>query len=355
MAADRPAALDRFVSDWVASGEVTAAFGLVAARGRTRWSGGVAAGDAPAPTASSLFDAASLTKPWIATLALALDEGGTLPLATAVGEVWPGCDPRLARRTLGDLLRHRAGLGAWTPLYRRCRSRDEVERLLLSGALLEGASERYSDLDYLLWGFAAERRLGVDLATLLRRAVLEPLGIDGVAVRPGARAGVVPCRCDNAREVELAARQGIRVARRAGPPLGEPQDGNARFVAGLAGHAGLFVSAEASLGLAREWLDALAGRGALLGRSQARAALDGGGEYALGWARRRVAGSAGRALSSAAFGHIGFTGTSLWIDPPARMIAVLLAHRREPSSRLNLARRRFHALAARSVQGRSSR
>jgi len=211
-----------------------------------------------------------------------------------------------------------------------------------------GASmgQRYSDLDYLLWGFAAERRLGLDLAELLRQRVLEPLQVDGVAIAPGPRAGVVPCLCDNGREVELAAQQRLRVAHRGPPSVGEPQDGNARFLGGLGGHAGLFMSAEAALALGREWLRALEGESRLLPRESAAAALAGRAEYALGWAHRRVGGSAGRALSRVAFGHLGFTGGSLWVDPESRTVLALLAHRRSPAVELNTARRHFHALAA---------
>jgi CubicO group peptidase (beta-lactamase class C family) len=405
MGADSESALESFLEQWVESGEVTAAFAAVATRERVLWSGGAAA-DRPTPTARSLFDAASLTKPWMATLALRLDAEGALPLSTTLEEVWPDAAPAMAAIPLRALLEHRAGFAAWTPLYRRCRTREDAERLLLSGALLdddgrddEGAARRgrrparggasaapgsglraarsrerlggstrasrgvaarsasepparaasttrYSDLDFVTWGFAVERRLGAELWTLLRRFLLEPMRIDGVEVSPGPRADVVPCRCDNAREVELAARQRLRVPLHGGPAVGEPQDGNARFLGGLAGHAGLFVSAEASIAFGRAWLAALDGSQPLLPRIAARAAVSGRREYALGWARRRIDGAAGRALGSAAFGHIGFTGGSLWIDPTAGTIHLLLAHRRDVESRLNAARHRFHALAA---------
>jgi CubicO group peptidase (beta-lactamase class C family) len=363
MAADPSHALASFLDGWVESGAVTAAFALVATRDRTVWSGGAAAsGASPArspgrPTASSLFDAASLTKPWMATLALALDQEDALALGATLGEVWPGCSASLADTVLEDLLRHRAGFAPWTPLYHRCRRAEQVERLLASGALLERVSSpaapvavRYGDLDFVTWGIVAERRLGTDLADLLRRFVLEPLGARGVAVAPGAGRGVLPCTCDTDREVELAAQQGLRIARRGPPALGEPQDGNARFLGGLGAHAGLFVSAEDVLKLGREWLMALDGRGRLLRRESVRRALAGSGEYALGWARRRVKGTAGPALSRASFGHVGFTGPSLWIDPDAGAVHVLLAHRRDAASALNPARRRFHALATAAVE-----
>jgi CubicO group peptidase (beta-lactamase class C family) len=344
MRADRRG-IDDFPASWVESGEVTAAFAVVATAERTLWSAGAGVVGEPPPSATSLFDAASLTKPWIATLALALDAAGLLALKTRLGEVWPDCAEPLARRPLGDLLRHRAGLAPWTPLYRRCRSRAAVERLLVSGALVGGRSG-YSDLDYVLWGLAAERALETDLATLLRRRVLAPLGVRRAGASPGDRADVVRCHCDNAVEVELAAAQGIRVRRRGGPPRGVPQDGNARFLGGLCGHAGLFVDAESLLVLGREWLAALGGDGRVLQAERVRGALAGTGEYGLGWARRRARGSAGPALSPGAFGHVGFTGTSLWIDPERGALFVLLAHRRRAAGKLNAARRRYHGMAA---------
>jgi CubicO group peptidase (beta-lactamase class C family) len=121
------------------------------------------------------------------------------------------------------------------------------------------------------------------------------------------------------------------------------QDGNARFLGGLAGHAGLFAPAAGVLALAREWLRPQA----LLTRRQVERALAGTGPYALGWARRRVRGSAGAALAPSAFGHAGFTGGSVWIDPEQDRIFVWLGHRRSAASDLNAWRRRFHALASR--------
>jgi len=364
MRSDPEASLEAFLPGWVASGEITAAFAAVALEGRTVWSAGASRPGEPTPGGRALFDAASLTKPWMATLALRLDVLGELALATRLREIWPDAAARLAARTLDDLLRHRAGFRPWTPLYRRSRSKAGAERLLVSGRSSgaagavttetpgapspprPGSNAAYSDLDYILWGLAAERRLDEELAALLRRGLLEPLGIDGVERSPGPRPDVVECRCDNALEVELAAAQSVRVSRRGPPGRGEPQDGNARFLGGLAAHAGLFVTAEALLALGHEWLRALDGAGRLLSRRDAERALAGSGAYALGWARRRVAGSAGPALAPSAFGHAGFTGTSLWIDPTRRALFVLLAHRATAGGMLNGRRRRFHRLAA---------
>jgi CubicO group peptidase (beta-lactamase class C family) len=307
---------------------------------------------------ASRFDLGSLTKPFLATLALVLDERGELPLELPLGEVWPHADPRLARLPLADLLSHRSGLAAWTPLYQRCRSREEVLALLLGGELLGAELPTYSDLDYLLWGQAAEARLGRPLWDLLRERVLVPLGLSGSSGitlapgdpgAPGDRAAVAESFMGTGKEVELAAEQGIAVADLGPPPLGTVQDGNARFLAGLGvalpGHAGLFGRAADLSLLGMEWLRP----GRLFSpAAKARALAWGSGLYALGWVRRNVLGSAGPALGPDAFGHSGFAGGSLWIDPAASeggWILVLLGARTDPAVDLNAWRRRFHALA----------
>ena len=131
------------------------------------------------------------------------------------------------------------------------------------------------------------------------------------------------------------------------------QDGNAAFLGGLAGHAGLFASATDVFRFASHWLAALRGDQRVLRKDVVSAALRGVGAHVLGWARRRTLGPAGRALSRSSFGHTGFPGTSLWIEPETETIMVLLAQRRSPFSDLDPSRRRFHCLAAGLVADRS--
>ena len=333
--------LESYLRRWASSGEVTVAAAASTTAGRPVLRASWPQHSAPE---RQLFDAASLTKPFVATLAVQLAAAGRLPLELEIGEVWCGCASALARRRLGDLLRHRSGLIPWAPLYRRCRGRAGVDRLLRSGELLGAARPVYSDLGYIAWGFLAEEALGEGLRDLLERWVTRPLRLISVEVLPGARDDVVPCLCDNRAEVELAGALGVRVAPRPGPAIGEPQDGNARFLGGLAGHAGLFVGLDAVVRLGKVWLAAATGREGPLSAGVVRDALSGRGEYALGWARRRVRGSAGGALSPTSFGHTGFTGTSLWIDPERRRVHALLAHRSSALGDLNPARRRFHDL-----------
>lgn len=287
------------------------------------------------------FDLASLTKPFTAALALVLDRRGLLPLEVRVGDIWPGrAAPRLADRRLESLLRHRSGLGAWTPLYRRSRTVEGAIRYLLSAAALSTRRERYSDLDYILWGLSAERALGQPYESLLRRYLVKPLGLRRVGSSPGGLASVVECRMGNRREVALAAEQGIAVGARPGPDVGTVQDGNARFLGGLAGHAGLFASASELWCLATEWL---APRRVLPADAVA-SALAGGRRFNLGWVRATVRGSAGPTLGAGSFGHLGFTGGSLWIDGRRDAIMLMLAHRTSERVDLKPWRRRFHRM-----------
>jgi len=327
------------------------------------------------------FDAASLTKPWMATLALVLDGRGDLPLSAQVAELAPEAAPELAGRTLEDLLRHRSGLAAWAPLAvklrKRLGDRAAVRRFLAQAtpealgvrgrdlrpraagtvpsagpALVPGGSHAqprpsplYSDLGYLLWGLLVEQALGSSLGDLLDRLVCSPLGLDPVGRRSLERTNAVECHFDNGKEVELAAEQGLDLIRVRAFLYGTPQDGNARALraAGVpTAHAGLFLCADEVLSLAREWMRP----GRLLSDELERRALADGGPFALGWWRRSDTGAAGSALSQRAFGHTGFTGGSVWIDPERKRIYVLMAHRLRSEFDFNPFRREFHRLAA---------
>ncbi len=344
--------VEKLLAEMVAAGVASAAVGLVAAEDEVLWEGAVAA--MPADT-STRFDYASLTKPFVASLALTLDESGVLPLATLLGEIWPQAHRALARRPLSDLLRHRSGLAAWTPIYARCRSVDEARDLILAGGdrgeLLGARAGTYSDLGYILWGQTVEKVTGTPLAALLEARVLAPLGLVTIEPTPGDRPDIARSSMGTGQEVKLAAKQGFVIPDLGPPPVGTPQDGNGRFLVGLGagngvcGHAGLFGGARDLWRLGMEWL----APGCLLKPEGVTAALAGSGPFALGWWRRTLRGSAGPALPSTAFGHTGFAGNSFWIDPEERRIFVMLASRCDPAADMNHWRRRFNSAAARSI------
>lgn len=347
-----PKRVREFLDEVVTASVATSVVALAGTVEAVEWEGaaGEARGGVPATTATR-FDYASLTKPFVATLALVLDAEGVLPLAARIGDVWPRAHLALARRLLSDLLRHRSGIAAWTPIYHRCRSVEEMEELLVAGGrdgdLVGARAGTYSDLGYILWGRAAERRAGASLAELLRTRVLEPLGLVSIDVSPGFQSDLAESRMGTGQEVKLAARQGFDVPDLGPPPVGLPQDGNGRFLVGLGkggvyGHAGLFGGARDLWRLGVEWLEP----GRLLKPEGVAAALSGGGPFAQGWWRRTLRGSAGRALPPTAFGHTGFAGNSFWIDPERRRIYVMLASRCDPTTDIHRWRRRFHTRAA---------
>ncbi len=431
--------IQRFLGDLVARGIVSAAVarvGETGGRGSLATAGERVAGGGEPVGADDLFDVASLTKPFVATLALRLEARGLLGLETAIGDLLPDARPELARRTCEDLLRHRAGLAPWFPLWtlfephpsgparrgaelgglpaqplaqtqrreetgaanvgrphppsdwtkservprserqrgwerewgshrRRDRqvpaaspeasveAEDIVLRWLAERAPLGAEPGTYSDLGYLLWCRLATQATGVGLFELLRREVLDPLDLDpaDVAEPPVEPHRAVECALDSGRERELAAGLGLALdgghGLDVGPWRGVAQDANARCLGGVPGHAGLFASARALERLGREWLlpDALLER-----RGVGRALGGPPGPFALGWARQSADGSSGASLPAAAFGHTGFTGGSLWIDPERERVLVLLAHRIETAVDFNPHRRAYHELV-RSLLG----
>jgi CubicO group peptidase (beta-lactamase class C family) len=328
-----------FLEDWRRSGEVSAAVAAVADEDGPRVLAAVGARH------DSRFDLASITKPFVATLALVLDRQGLLSLSLPIGDALNVPGP-LARRHLGSLLRHRSGLAPWLPLRVLGREPSDREGLLalMAGTAGTRAACRYSDLGFIAWGWALEKTLGKGLAELMAGEILTPLGLDAsVAWSPGALADSVATTCDGAKETELAAGLGLDLPLLPPPRSGLPLDGNARWLGQPAGHAGLFGTALDLLALAEEWRQP----GRVLLQDDVTRALRGPGEYSLGWARRRArqkGGSAGPSLSPGSFGHTGFAGGNVWVDRAAGRSYVLLAHRTSSLSDLNPRRRAFHSL-----------
>jgi CubicO group peptidase (beta-lactamase class C family) len=255
------------------------------------------------------------------------------------------------------VLAHRAGLEAHVDLWKRGRMpAAEVVRLAASSyraglppALgAEGAAPVYSDLGYLLAGEALARHVGArDAGEAIEQLVVAPLGLSdelGTARALGARLGE-----DFAARVEPTE----DVAWRGGVVRGLVHDENAMVVSldGASGHAGMFGTVSATLAFARAAHDAIVrGDGPL-------AVRDGEG---LGWMIRERPGgalragfdgksaegsSAGERASARTFGHLGFTGTSLWIDPEAAAAVVLLTNRVHPTrenTRIRAARPEAH-------------
>jgi CubicO group peptidase (beta-lactamase class C family) len=311
------------------------------------------------------YDLASLTKPLVTTtLFLLAARQGRVTLDMTVGEALDldASSPPLARATLAELLSHTAGLPAWKPLYAIAGDPSEVADRVLRIELETAPGQRvvYTCLGFILLGIILERILEVPLDAAFQRLVAAPVGLaDEIGFNPvpddpnlaGGATTADP-------EPDMCSELGLPADRV--PPVGPGRvnDGNARFLGGVAGNSGLFGTAAGVLRLACEYL---AGQGRLLEaaeihRATSIAAQRDGLVRGLGWQIATSRGcSAGAALGPRAFGHTGFTGTSLWVDPDSEAVYVLLTNRHHPGYHdvdLHPLRRRFHELAAQELSRR---
>jgi serine-type D-Ala-D-Ala carboxypeptidase len=309
---------------------------------------------------TTLYDLASLTKPLAGSvLAARLSRQGRLSFDDPVVRHLPEWvqDGPASRITLLDLLTHRSGLPAWRPLYVHASGRKEYLESLKTLPLDRPPGERvvYSDPGYILLGLALERAGGSPLDRLLAAEVTGPLELADLLYRPSGdmRRSVAATEAGNRTERLLAGKEGDGYnGWRADVAWGDVHDLNARALGGVSAHAGLFGTARALNRVAREVLGPGTGflddRERELMRHNLTKGL--GEDRSLGFLLASSPGaSAGSALSSRSFGHTGFTGTSLWIDPEARRIYVLLTNRVHPEPReidMNVIRRGFHEVAA---------
>ena len=337
-------ARDLVVSPGVAPGAV---LGL-AVRVRGTWQLGTGAagarssGDRRPLDDGAVFDLASVTKPFVAAMAVRVAGRGQLSLDAALGTlVAEASRTPSAEATLALLLSHRAGLQAHRSLYAPLSTGHPFER---SRALSEAAAARredcegrlpqsgfaplYSDLGYLLAGAALERGVHAPLDELLEREVSRPLGITVGSARqwlrrePGFATLAVPTE---------------DVRWRGGLVLATVHDENSWAFAGhgVAGAAGLFGTAADVTRFGCALLDALSGREQRWLDTESASRLIAerpGGSLRMGFDGKTPSGSlAGERCGPRTFGHLGFTGTSLWCDPDAECVLVMLTNRVTPT------------------------
>lgn len=319
--------------------------------------------DATAPAAGpeTIFDLASLTKVIVTTtIAMRLADAGRFDIAMPVGAAvpaWRGADRAAA--TISDLLTHAAGLPAVVPLYESAAGRAAFERAIC-GLPLEfppGSASLYSDLGFMLLGFILADAGGASLAAQFAPLAANLAGPGGTPMRFGPVSAWDGERPGDERvaPTQIDAWRGGRLLR------GEVDDRNAAALGGVAGHAGLFGTAGAVGRFAREMLRArrgdvtttLAVRPATVARFTSRVGVP-GSSRALGWDTMLPTSSCGTRMSAAAFGHTGYTGTSLWIDPAADVYAVLLTNRVHPAAGsadpIRALRRAFHDAVMQAVE-----
>ncbi len=292
----------------------------------------------------TIFDLASLTKVMATTTAfLQLVEQGAVALDDPVAKVLPHFAEREKEAvTFRHLLTHSSGLKPWRPFHEALleRERKTGERVLGTPAardwILEsicrsalvhapGEAAVYGDLDFIVLGAAVEALAGRPLDELASARIFAPLGL------ASARFVRLASGVSEAERRRFAATENCPWREKI--LWGEVHDPNAWAMGGVAGHAGLFASADDVLDFGEGLLDVWHGRGAALPRERlrefaTRQELPPGSDWALGWDTPAAQGSsAGSHFSRQSIGHLGFTGTSLWIDLEADCAVALLTNR----------------------------
>jgi CubicO group peptidase (beta-lactamase class C family) len=325
-------------------------------------------------TPSTIYDLASLTKPLATVTALALlVQRGHCRLDDRIGSVLPELEEApVGPATIRQLLTHSSGLPGWRAFYEqlssdaalpaslddRAHADRRLLRLMKQESLIYKMGERslYSDLGFMLLGIMVERLSGSPLDRFVAEHIAQPLKADPFCYLPIGQ--------------EMEAYKSSMIGRIAPTEwdtwrgrllCGEVHDENAAALGGVAGHAGLFGSAEAVLAVTGVWLAGYHHTSPILDRDIVRefsARHEGvsGSSWALGWDTPSPPSSSGRYFSSQSFGHLGFTGTSIWIDPVCELEVVLLSNRVHPT-RTNDGIKSFrpviHDLVRQECMGRS--
>jgi UDP-N-acetylmuramate: L-alanyl-gamma-D-glutamyl-meso-diaminopimelate ligase len=298
-------------------------------------------------TRETVFDLASLTKPIATTTAvMLLVADGALALDDRVARFLPAFGDREKEAvTVRHLLTHSSGLRPWRPFHElllekerksgaRLLGTPEARELVIDricrSALVHapGTAAVYGDLDFIVLGALVESLSGRPLDEFCAERIFAPLGMTQTRfIRPPPGGGALP----DAERRRIAATENCPWRGRI--VWGEVHDPNASAMGGVAGHAGLFAPADDVLCFAQALLDVWHGRSDALPREllrefTRRQDLPEKSDWALGWDTPTVgASSSGHHFSPTSIGHLGFTGTSLWIDLEREAIVVMLTNR----------------------------
>jgi CubicO group peptidase (beta-lactamase class C family) len=275
---------------------------------------------------STIYDMASLTKVIATTTAaMMLEEGGQLDIDRTVASYLPGFNaPDKSTITIRHLLTHQGGLEAFAALYKTYRGREQYLEQINSRPVIHppGTVMVYSDWDMILLQLVMEKITGVPLDAFVHDRIFEPLGMNDTRFTPSRelKPRIAPTEIDTTR---------------GGLLRGIVHDENAWAMGGVAGHAGLFSTAHDLCIFAQMMLNGGEYNGVKLLKPATIAhwtARQGkGSSRALGWDTPSSPSSAGHYFSPRSFGHTGFTGTSIWIDPEKQLYVILLTNRVNPT------------------------
>ncbi len=312
--------------------------------------------DAPRVTEHTIFDQASMTKV-VATVPLTMRfyEKGWIELDDPVSTYVPTFSGKIKEEvTIRHLLTHTSGIKPWVKLWKKVDRSEQVIPYIVNLPLQHepGTAYAYSDLGFILLGHILEQVGGKPLDQLAREQLFQPLGMDDTMFNPSksVRSRIAPTEAGNSYRDRL-----IR---------GNVHDGNAYFLGGVAGHAGLFSTAD-DLG---RYGQMLLENGRYGGEQHirpdtietftSRQHIVKDSTRALGWDTPRSENSLyGTHVSDRAFGHTGFTGTSIVVDPVYDVIVILLTNRVYPdrnNEKIDDFRPRFHNLVMQELLTNSS-
>jgi CubicO group peptidase (beta-lactamase class C family) len=325
MSADRLETIDRVVQRGLDAGGYPGAAVVVGRRGAAVWQKGFGhlgwTSNSPAVLPErSIYDLASLTKVvGTTTAAMILYDEGRLALDETVTHYLPAFGGgEKDRITVRELLEHRSGLPAGRDLWRHAHTPEEARQLVLDTPLeyRPDHGQVYSDLGADILGWVVEAAAGMPLDRFLADRVFTPLGMRDTGFRPSDSLvyRIAP--------TEVSPPRGY-------PVRGEVHDENAFALGGVAGHAGLFGTASDLAVFAQMMLNGGTYDGVRVVSDSAVRLFTAraSGDRALGWEVADGVHGAGSYLSGSAYGHTGFTGTSIWIDPDREMFVILLTNR----------------------------
>jgi CubicO group peptidase (beta-lactamase class C family) len=356
MSATRLQKIDRVIARAIKAGGFPGASVVIGRRGASVLERGFGSltwsNKTPVVASRTIYDLASLTKVVATTTAIMIlyDEGKIRledPVSKHLPDFSGGAKDDI---TVQQLLEHRSGLPAGRELWRSALSPEEARRAVIDAPLEcnPGRCFIYSDLGPDILGFIVEAVAGQRMDAYLQKRLFEPLGMSDTYFRPHwtLRDRIAP--------TELTPPRGY-------PLRGEVHDENAFVLGGVAGHAGLFSTATDLAIFAQMMLNGGEINGVRI-VSDSTVALftentESRGSRALGWDTCDHDGSCGKYLSKRAYGHTGFTGTSLWIDPDRDLFVILLTNRvhaaraRRPAKVIADIRADAAALAVRDANG----
>lgn len=322
--------------------------------------------DLPSPPVlpTTMYDLASVTKVLATTtMAMILYQRGELdlemPVAAVVSE-FVSDDSRRQQVTIRHLLAHSSGLPAYEKLFLRAHSRDELLAAACRVALTAdpGTRAEYSDIGFIILGQVLARIADTSLDEFCRKEIFGPLGMAHTTFNPPAslRSEIPPTADDRTFRKRIVQ--------------GEVNDENASVLGGVAGHAGVFSTASDVATFAHAMLNGgnpilrpatvalFTHRDESVARTFLSAQTEGDsrvsvGSRALGWDTPSPPSQSGSRFSPASFGHLGYTGTSLWIDPERQLSLTLLTNRTWSDSRnqaIKQLRPRFHDAIVEALQ-----